>query len=564
MSIQNTPSEPFQYARRMIFLGMVFVPLAPYLLAIIVSCLFFLSSFKENSYETMSQVARGHAKSIESFLQERVNDLEFILTSFSAQELAKPGMLDELLASLRQETGAYVDLGLVDASGRHIAYAGTYNLHDKNYKESQWFLETQKNGVHISDVFLGFRGVPHFVVAVEKKGPVPLILRATIDSDAFGKKVESTRIGKSGEAFLLNNEGRFQTRLDETINLLDMDPDWAAYKKQANEASSFSMESVTGTKYLCSTSPINHGQWLLIVRQEVNETFDDISRVGIYILAVTLLGGGLTVPLAIAVSRKIGRALKEADEVKDNLRDRLSRSVRLAELGEMTASFAHEINNPLQIMESEIAVMHMNLEDCFKDITPTDESLRPALEDNMDQLEQQIRRCSQVTRSILWFGRQDHVQDAEIHLGSLMKEVAAMVLKKAEMQSIDFQVAEEPETPTVRCDTGKLQQIFLNLLNNAIYAIVERHGQAGGCLKFTAGRHGNGWAKVQVQDNGTGIPKSVLANIYTPFFTTKPPRKGTGLGLAVCYGLIESMGGSIDLETKENEGTTFTILLPAC
>ncbi len=564
MSNQNNSSEPFQYAKRMIFLGMVFVPLAPYLLAIVVSCLFFLSSFKENSYETMSRVASGHAKAIEAFLQERVNDLEFILTSFTEQELTEPGMLDELLASLQKETGAYVDLGLVDATGRHIFYAGPYDLQDKNYQDALWFQQTRKKGVHISDVFLGYRGVPHFVVAVQKTGPAPLILRATIDSDAFGHKVESIRIGKSGEAFLLNRKGRFQTRLQGQKNLLDVDPDYSAYQKKDNDVTSFSLENVSGTKFLCSTSPINNGQWLLVVRQKVNETFDEITRVGMYILAVTLLGGALTVPLAIAASRRIGTALKEADAIKDNLRDRLSRSVRLAELGEMTASFAHEINNPLQIMESEIGVMHLNLEDSFKEDVEDKKLLQDALEDNMEQLELQIRRCSQVTRSILWFGRQDHVQDVEVRLGPLMQDVAAMVVKKAEMQSIDFKVEDAPDTPAVRCDTGKLQQIFLNLLNNAIYAIVERHGQERGRLEFTAKRHGNGWAMVQVRDNGTGIPKAVLANIYTPFFTTKPPRKGTGLGLAVCYGLIESMGGSIDLETKENEGTTFTILLPAC
>ncbi len=563
MTKQSNSSETFQYARRMIFLGMVFVPLAPYLLAIIVSGLFFLNFFKESSLETMSQVAGDHARSIEIFLQERVNDLEFILTSFSAEELTSPGMLENLLKSLQTETGSYVDLGVVDASGRHIAYVGPFDLQGKDYHNHPWFQNTRKKGVHISDVFLGYRGVPHLVVAVEKPGPEHLILRATIDSDAFGHKVESIRIGKSGEAFLLNREGRFQTRLNNEKNLLDPDPDYGAYLKLDTAVTSFSMQGEGDKNFLCATSPINDGQWLLVVRQNTEESFKSIKKVGIYILAVTLLGGVLTVSLAIAASRKIGAALKDADETKDNLRDRLSRSVRLAELGEMTASFAHEINNPLQIMESEIAVMHLNLEDCFKDFQEN-EPLQESLEDNMDQLELQIKRCSQVTRSILWFGRQDQVQDAEIHLGGLMKDVAAMVSKKAEMQSIAFQVTEEPDTPAIRCDTGKLQQIFLNLLNNAIYAIVERHGQAGGCLEFTAKRHGNGWAMVQVKDNGTGIPKAVLANIYTPFFTTKPPRKGTGLGLAVCYGLIQSMGGSIELETRENEGTTFTILLPAC
>jgi len=82
-------------------------------------------------------------------------------------------------------------------------------------------------------------------------------------------------------------------------------------------------------------------------------------------------------------------------------------------------------------------------------------------------------------------------------------------------------------------------------------------------LDFTAESGGPGWALLKVRDNGTGIPREVLTNIYTPFFTTKPPEKGTGLGLAVCYGLVESMGGTIEVFSREGEITVFSILLPA-
>ena len=164
--------------------------------------------------------------------------------------------------------------------------------------------------------------------------------------------------------------------------------------------------------------------------------------------------------------------------------------------------------------------------------------------------------------SILRFGRKEPATATTINLANLLPEIAAMVAKKAETRGIDFRCEVKPETPTILGDASKLQQIFINLLNNAIYAIVDRHGNRGGLLEFTAESGGQGWALIKVKDNGTGIPREVLSSIYTPFFTTKPPEKGTGLGLSVCYGLVESMGGAIDVSTRVGEGTVFSVMLP--
>jgi two-component system NtrC family sensor kinase len=170
-----------------------------------------------------------------------------------------------------------------------------------------------------------------------------------------------------------------------------------------------------------------------------------------------------------------------------------------------------------------------------------------------------------VTKSILTFGRQDSSENKEFLLGDVMRDAIEMVRKKLEIKSIDLRFGIEPETLTVSGDIVNLRQVFLNLLNNAVYALAEKYAgeHGGGRLVFRARPYGQGWVVIEVTDNGPGIPKEVLANIYTPFFTTKPPQKGRGLGLAVCYGLIESMGGSIEVETWQGEGTVFRITLPA-
>jgi two-component system NtrC family sensor kinase len=229
----------------------------------------------------------------------------------------------------------------------------------------------------------------------------------------------------------------------------------------------------------------------------------------------------------------------------------------------MTAGFAHEINNPLQIMKSELTLLGMVLEDAQQKAIPLGRELKCEVDESLDQAMLQINRCSEITSAILRFGRKEPAMETEVDLHNLLREIGSMVEKKAEALGIEFHRSVKPGTPVILGDAGKLQQIFLNLLNNALYAIVERCGSKGGLLAFTAVPGAQGWVLVKVRDNGTGISKEVLSNIETPFFTTKPPDKGTGLGLAVCYGLVESMGGTIDVSTREGEGTEFSILLPA-
>jgi two-component system NtrC family sensor kinase len=553
----------FQYARKMIFLGIVFVPLIPYLMALAIAYILFFNSLSGKSHNAMRRIVQYQAQYIEHYLAERRNDLTFILRSFSVEELSDPATMEKLLEEMQKETGAFIDLGLIDASGRHIAYSGPHQLLDKNYAEAEWFLATREHGEYVSDVFLGFRDLPHFVVAKSSGGKNPLILRVTIDSDAFSKMVESVRVGETGEAFLLNGKGQYQTRHEGRWDLLDTAPDAQAYLGPVYGVQTFLMDSSTGKSYLSAIASVNNGRWRLVAQQETRDAFQDIYTSAVYILAISALGGLITISLAFFASNWIGGTLLEIDGEKDHLRDRLYRSVRLAELGEMTASFAHEINNPLQIMKSELTLLGLVLEDAEKVAAPFEGELKKEVHDNLDQVMLQINRCSEITSSILRFGRKEPAAATRIDLNDLVRDIGTMVAKKAETRGIDFQRLVKPGTPNILGDASKLQQIFVNLLNNAIYAIVERHGNTGGKLEFSAESGGTGWALVKIRDNGTGIPKEVLSNIYTPFFTTKPPEKGTGLGLAVCYGLVESMGGTIDVHTREGEGTVFSVMLPS-
>ena len=137
-----------------------------------------------------------------------------------------------------------------------------------------------------------------------------------------------------------------------------------------------------------------------------------------------------------------------------------------------------------------------------------------------------------------------------------------MVSKKASVNGISLSMEFSPDTPEVQGDPAQLQQVIINLLNNAIDAILERHGASGGLLVVRTGKDMDNFAFISVSDNGVGISPEHLKKIFTPFFTTKPVGKGTGLGLSVCYGIIGNMGGRMSVESDPGKGTQFTIALP--
>jgi two-component system NtrC family sensor kinase len=266
--------------------------------------------------------------------------------------------------------------------------------------------------------------------------------------------------------------------------------------------------------------------------------------------------------LAVSFTNRLIRRIQRADEETRELNQQLIVAGRLAEIGEMSAGFAHEINNPLQIIRSEQALVETILRD-LRDRGVLPESADVAdLEDSIQQIRVQVDRCASVTHGILKFARRTETAAREVKLADFVPEVAAMVSRKAAVAGISLKVDVAKDSPVVSADPAQLQQVILNLVNNAFDAVEARHGSGGGEVAIEVSRHDDA-VEISVRDNGTGISAVDLDKIFTPFFTTKPVGKGTGLGLSVCFGIIESMGGTIRVSSRENSGTTFTVSLKA-
>ncbi|MBW1957457.1 MAG: hypothetical protein JRI63_02830 [Deltaproteobacteria bacterium] len=317
-------------------------------------------------------------------------------------------------------------------------------------------------------------------------------------------------------------------------------------------------KDVTGEEYLYTTTWLQNKKWLLVVRQEKSDAFSALSSAVYLVVLIIVIGAVAILAVAFYLTNRIVWQMEKMDAEKDRLNQQLIGASRLVELGEMSAGFAHELNNPLQIVKSEQSLIEMILAE-MKETGQIKESESLAeIEDSMAQIRLQISRCGEITRAILKFGRQDEPKPQDIDLRNFILEISAMVAQKAIVHGISIEQDIPENTCLVHGDPKQLQQVMLNLFNNAMDAILEKQGTSGGKMIIKAGPGENNTVEISVKDNGCGIMPENLNKIFTPFFTTKPVGKGAGLGLSVCYGIIGNMLGTMEVSSEVGVGTTFS------
>jgi signal transduction histidine kinase len=224
---------------------------------------------------------------------------------------------------------------------------------------------------------------------------------------------------------------------------------------------------------------------------------------------------------------------------------------KLAILGTFAAGVAHEINNPLAIINEKAGLMKDILE------MSGDVKNKARFLDLLDAIFESINRCRKVTHRILGFARKTEVSIETFDLNDVIKQTAVFLEKEILYKSIRFELDLKEDLPEVRSDKGQLQQVFLNLIKNAIDAV-----ENGGLVSVSTDIKDENMVKASVKDNGHGISGEYLKHIFEPFFTTKEKVKGTGLGLSITHGIIKNLGGNILVESEVNKGTTFVVEIP--
>ncbi|MBL4901052.1 hypothetical protein JYT85_01575 [Desulfocapsa sp. AH-315-G09] len=521
------------------------------LILIPVSIVFLVTSynFKKCALRKIEIIETGIATHrmdvISLFLQKQENLLTTLTGMYSLDYLGKQELLDKLFTVVNK-THEIVDLHVIDSAGKQVAYVGPYRsrIENKNYHGQSWFEDVLINGKHVSNVFTGYRGVPHFVVAVTD----PLktyVLRATVNSEIFNALLFSAKIGPDGDAFIVNRQGEFQTPSLQGVKTLT--PEERDFLK--------SPEATTLTQigpYLYATSWLKDDQWLLVIKSRVRDSLGLYYKNRDFNIAILIITSVVVLLLAAYIGYYMVRLLEKMAYKRQEVNQQMVQVEKMATVGRLAAGIAHEINNPLQMITNQAGW----IDELLVEENPGQVKNLEEYKDSIDKIRYHVKRAGTITHRLLGFSRKMKAEKECVNVNDIIEETLSFVENDAKNNNIQIEKLFIENLPPTMSDAPQLQQVFLNLLNNSLDAI-----GTDGKIEIRT-RADADTIYMEFADSGTGINPAILDKIFDPFFTTKDPGKGTGLGMSICYDIMRKLGGTIDVRNGAKKGAVFTLTLP--
>jgi two-component system, NtrC family, sensor kinase len=512
----------------------------------------FTRSCTNKSISNLRSLIENKKMALDLFLEERVGLIKTLANIHNLDQFRNELFLEGILEQLQANTRSFVDVGVINEQGEHVAYVGPYPLKQMNYKDEEWFHEVLFKGVYVSDIFLGFRNHPHLIIAVlRREGSSAWILRASIDPTTFNTLAGTVQVGDKGDAYLVNRDGILQTPGRFAGPALSR-----AAPAPVSRFSGSRIEELTldGRTLLAGTTWLSQKDWLLVVLEDLQDEMHPLFRARSTVLFLIVAGIALITTGTVLTTRSITGKLIEAEREKKILDAGLMQSSKLTTLGKMASGVAHEINNPLTMIMESAGWMKDLMQDEDKFQSRNLQEFAAALED----IEVHVERAKAVTHRLLGFARRMEPVHEPVDLNQVADQTIAFLRNEAVHRDIKIIKEYDPGLPPTYSDRSQLQQVILNILDNAIDAI----GKDGTITLGTGLDQDGSEVFLSISDTGTGIPKDKLATIFDPFFTTKKVGEGTGLGLAIVFGIMEKLGGRIEVKSEEGKGSTFTITLP--
>jgi two-component system NtrC family sensor kinase len=546
---QEEASRRYRLLRRNLIMIMATVALLPLVLMAVVNHNQYQRVLKGEIVDPMRVLLNKTRHSFEMFVAERSSAVSFIASAYGYQDLADQKNLDRIFQVMRNEYGGFVDLGMIDASGYQVSYVGPYELSGKQYKEYDWFQDVLVKGSHISDVFLGYRRYPHFVVAVKHHDPSDrdFILRATIDTEVFYDLIASMGIEPNCDAFVVNREGVLQTSSKFYGKELEQSP--IKIPSSSFEPDVIEIVDPGGRAILLGYSNFRTLPFTLMLAKPRSQVLRSWYTVQSWIFIIFSAGVVVILAVAFKLSDVMVRRIEESDRRRELTHRSIEHTNKLASIGRLAAGIAHEINNPLAIINEKAGLMEDLLE------RAPEIELSEKFFQITGSIKGSVERCRSITHRLLGFARRMDVEIELIDVNEVLREVYSFLEREAFHREIKVGL-ELGDVPSIPSDHGQLQQVFLNILNNAFTAIDD-----GGEVTVTSFQPSPETVAVKIQDNGVGMSKETIQHIFEPFFSAHR-KPGTGLGLSITYGIVEKLGGSMHVESVEGQGATFTVLLP--
>jgi len=534
--------NPYTRLRRQMLTVLLLFGLAPLVAMGVAGFLANREEAETRARAIVEATVRNRKAALELFLDARLDALASV-ASQPLSALATAAGLERAHRLLPHGGGGFVDLALLDAKGRCLAYTGPYGPPAPE-TAAPWLEEAAVLGRYQSDLFLGAGRFPHVLVAVARREGGELhVLRATLDAAVLGALV---REGESAtDLLVVNRAGAVQAATDAAVHRplsptgVETPPLHSGVR--IVEVERGARREVVATAWL-------RDRWVLVARQRLPGLPGDLFAHPV-VLAVFVLGMLLVPPLSLLVVRQRLQQIRALEEERSVLLESVAQSQKMATIGRLAATVAHEINNPLAVIGAQVGVMS----DCLEGAK--DGPFTREFSERVKKVEAQVERARAVTHRLLGFSRRVGSDLEPVDLQAALEEAVGFVEKETEASGTRFVRNYQIDVPVVRTSLAQVQQVFLNLVNNAVDAL---GGQGEVLLTIRGGDEG---VVVTIADDGPGIPEKTLRHLFEPFHSTKGGDHA-GLGLAICREILQTLGADITVESHEGQGTVFTLRFP--
>jgi two-component system NtrC family sensor kinase len=496
---------------------------------------------------------------INRFVTERMGDLSLFASTL--EDNVSAASVRKRLISLQESYDVYEGMLLVDINGQTIVRVGKVKALSSPPPRDEWLQKTLSGGIFVGEyltrrdsgegVFILFA-----VPVIDRSRNIRSVLVAYVSTKFLNNILKETHIGKTGEVYVLNKEGYFLTTTRIGGQTAGQRAVSEESKKYFHEVGRKEYIDYRGVRVIRASQRIPGQDWIVIGEQDSDEAFQEINalRLSTIIFIAALIV--LTSVVGHIVSSVVVRLLETAYRHRKELELQIIQKDKLASMGLLTAGIAHEINTPLA---NALLYSQLLKEDVQK--------IWPEHLQKIAYIEEEIRRGSNIVRSLLEFSRQSRLETNEVDVNDIVTRLLDIAESQCADRAIQIKRSLSRDLPMVRGDASVLYQVFMNIVANAVEAM-----ESGGILGI-ATRYIPALRKVKVefQDTGPGIPNEVIGKVFDPFFTTKKVGEGTGLGLAMSHGVVKKMGGNIRVmsicrderdESAGPTGTTFVIELP--
>jgi signal transduction histidine kinase len=349
------------------------------------------------------------------------------------------------------------------------------------------------------------------------------------------------------DAFIINQEGILQTSSHSYGNVLEkfsMPIASGSTEPQVQE-----IEEESGSPIIVGHAGIQGTPFRFVTvapREALTKGLFRLSKRFVIILSVGIL---CVLGVVLFVVTAFVKHIYESDRRRVAVLHNIQYTNKMASIGRLAAGVAHEVNNPLAVINEQAGLLR-DLVSMKKDYS------RERFLGIVDSILSSVERCGNITHSLLGFATHIDVRFEIIPLDQVIRQVLLFLGKESGYRRISVNLAVQDNLPSIESDVGQLEQVFLNIINNAFDAVDD-----GGRIDIELWADGSDMVSVRVADDGCGISEENLKHIFDPFFSTKG-ETGSGLGLSITFGIVQKLGGRLDVESKKEEGSTFTVTLP--